>query len=676
MSTFFHRFAAIALAVTVLGIPGMGQVTRMMSISTGGTPARANCYECEVSGNGRFVCFETAANLGDGGHGAGEWIYLRDREEQQTIFVAFGGDLDRNSVANDGDVAFRSTEALVAADTNAVADIYVWDRATDTLSLVSVDSLGSPGNGSSGCSQISLDSRYFVYSSSATNLVAGDTNTDVDIFRHDRQTGETIRVSVDSNGSQVLGNCITPAISANGRYVAFGSTSTTLVAGDTNGQRDLFRHDCDTNENILVSQSTAGVQGDADAGFSAAISEDGQTLVFQSSSANFVINDTNGENDIFVRYVATGITERVNVDAAGIETPAGSSSRDPDISGDGSTVVFISTASMLVPGDSNNGQDAFVKDVATGSIELATTNTYGEQQDSASTMLGVHVSTDGNILAFDSAALNLHRETPDRRGRIFWRNRASAVQVTSVTPDRAAGSGDRQVNILGSGFTNVADTVVWFDRTTDLERYGTVLSVEPDRIVIRTPSGVVGSMDDIVVECSAGGGALRDGFEYISNAIDSRFGNTNIAAGTLEDVITINGSAGVGDQRIVCIPVATPFTLDVAAPSSRTTAGFVLYAFLGQPTVSTATPLGQDLGRFSFPPVFAGGSPIAIWNNLGHFPLLGDPDFASSPAPTQLLSIGGLNHPRTVTFQAIIQDDNARIAENASISNAVVLKVE
>ncbi len=670
--------AGLVLFVFTLGSPLMGQVTRMESVTNGGNAAMANCHECDVSGNGRFISFETEANLGvgTGGRGVVDRIYLRDHLEQTTTFVGIGDGFGRSTVSDDGDVAFKTVEALVPADTNGAKDIYVRDFDTGTYELVSVDSFGVVGNAFSACPTISDNSRYVAFDSRATNLVPGDTNDDDDVFRHDRQTGTTIRVSVDNSGNQVTGDSVFPAISGDGRYVVFGSRSTDLVAGDVNGQRDLYRHDCDTNENILVSQSTAGVQGDADAGFGGASSADGQTIVFQSVSANFVAGDTNGVNDIFVRHVASGITERVSVDAFGVETLAGTSNREPDISGDGSTVVFISNAVTLVPGDSNGGQDAFIKDIGTGAIEIATQNTYGEQQNFSTNMLGVHASTDGQIVVFDTSSTNLHRGTPDARSRIFWRNRATTVQLTSVTPDRGAWCGDRQINILGTGFTTVEDTVVWFDWLSNLDRTATVVSVDPGRIVIRVPSGGVGAINDIVVSCSSGGGGLRDSFEYLWDYIDCRFGNTNIAAGTLEDVLTINGSPGVGDERIVSVGLSQPFSMDMAVPSSRISSRFVLYAYSGEPTALTAAPLGFDLGLFSFTLPFLGGTPVAIWNNFGHQVLLGDPDFPSDPAPTQVFSSGGLNQPRTVTFQAIIQDDNARVSEGASISNAVVLKVE
>ncbi len=141
-------------------------------------------------------------------------------------------------------MAFESGATnLVSGDTNGKTDVFVHDRQTGQTTRVSVRSDGTQGNGNSEEPFISTDGRYVAFDSEATNLVSGDTNGTWDVFVHDRQTGQTTRVSVRSNGTQGNGASGLPSISTDGRYVAFESGATNLVSGDTNGKTDIFVHD-------------------------------------------------------------------------------------------------------------------------------------------------------------------------------------------------------------------------------------------------------------------------------------------------------------------------------------------------------------------------------------------------------------------------------------------------
>jgi hypothetical protein len=171
---------------------------------------------------------------------------------------------------------------------------------------VSVASDGTQGNSiywTGSSSRISADGRYVAFTSIADNLVAGDTNGVFDIFVHDRQTGETKRASVSSSGGQGNGKSLLPSISADGRYVAFVSGASNLVAGDTNYVNDVFVHDRQTGETKRVSVSSSGGQGkngSSDPDFSA----DGRYVAFESFASNLVPNDTNDGIDVFVHEVS------------------------------------------------------------------------------------------------------------------------------------------------------------------------------------------------------------------------------------------------------------------------------------------------------------------------------------------------------------------------------------
>jgi Tol biopolymer transport system component len=190
---------------------------------------------------------------------------------------------------------------LVTGDTNGQSDIFMYDQVTGQTTRVSVASNGIQGNGSSYQPSISADGRYIAFTSWSTNLVAeGETNGfDNDIFVHDRVTGETTRVSVASDGTQGNDYSSYPSISADGRHVAFRSNATNLVVGDTNGVVDVFVHDRQTEQTTRVSVDNNGTQGNS---FSdgASISADGRYVAFSSPATNLVAGDTNGRQDIFV----------------------------------------------------------------------------------------------------------------------------------------------------------------------------------------------------------------------------------------------------------------------------------------------------------------------------------------------------------------------------------------
>src|SRR5262249_13825695 len=155
---------------------------------------------------------------------------------------------------------------------------------------------GAQGDGRSILPAISSDGRYVAFQSDASNLVAGDTNGVTDVFVRDRLTGTTERMSVDSAGVQGNGVSSVPSISADGRYVAFLSDASNLVAGDTNGVTDVFVHDRTTGATERVSVATGGTQADRGSGY-AAISPDGRFVAIGSVATNLVVGDTNGTGD-------------------------------------------------------------------------------------------------------------------------------------------------------------------------------------------------------------------------------------------------------------------------------------------------------------------------------------------------------------------------------------------
>ena len=265
------------------------------------------------------------------------------------------------SISADGRyVAFESRAGnLVSGDTNRTTDVFVHDRESGQTERVSVSGDGSQGDKESTDPSISADGRFVAYASEAGNLVAGDTNREQDIFVHDRETGKTTRVSVASDGSEAEDDSQQSSISGDGRFVAFASEARNLVPGDTNRKQDIFVHDRETGETRRVSLSSGGTEGDRD-GETPVISAQGRFVAFTSEARNLVAGDTNRKADVFVHDRQTGETTRVSVGNDGRQANGGSGA--PSISASGRFVAFESVASGLVEGDKNKAKDVFVRD--------------------------------------------------------------------------------------------------------------------------------------------------------------------------------------------------------------------------------------------------------------------------------------------------------------------------
>jgi hypothetical protein len=301
-------------------------------------------------------------------------------------------------------VAFGSFATnLVADDTNGFIDVFVHDRDTGTTERVSIATAGTQANDESYSPAISSAGRFVAFSSDATNLVINDTNNKTDIFVHDRTLGVTERVSVASDGTQANGDSILPAISADGRFVAFSSEASNLVAGDTNNQADIFLHDrqSDTTE-LIVGPAEFNI-GAGIIIVAPAISPDGDFVGFRSNADDLVAGDTNNSFDSFLVARDTLIAERLSLSSS--EVQGNSDSGRPSISSNNRYGVFSSIATNLVSNDTNGFEDVFVRDRDAGQTRRVSIAFDGSEGDNNS--FSAVISGDGQFVAFTSFAENL-----------------------------------------------------------------------------------------------------------------------------------------------------------------------------------------------------------------------------------------------------------------------------
>ncbi|WP_256867937.1 calcium-binding protein [Candidatus Entotheonella palauensis] len=403
-----------------------------ISMNSDGSEANNSSFEASLSADGRFVAFESNANnlvLGDTNETTDIFVHDCDTRDTTRVSIASNGSQANgrsaeSHISADGRfVVFRSAASnLVPGDTNNEIDIFVHDRSSGETTRVSVASDGSQANDFNFAGRLSADGRFVSFGSDASNLVPGDSNAVCDSFVHDRLTGQTTRVSVASDGSQANDFSFAPgSLSADGRFIVFDSDASNLVPGDTNMAADVFVHDRQTGGTTRVSVASDGTQGNH---FSLAgnISANGQIVVFTSSASNLVPGDANGESDILVHDRLTGQTTRINVARDGTQANGGSA--DSHISADGQLVVFESLADNIVPGDTNHESDIFVHDRGTGQT-LRVSVIPDDLQANGPSQRG-HLSADGQVVAFSSLANNLASDDANDHTDIFAVNLGNA----------------------------------------------------------------------------------------------------------------------------------------------------------------------------------------------------------------------------------------------------------
>jgi Tol biopolymer transport system component len=312
---------------------------------------------------------------------------------------------------------------------------------------------------------VSQNGQRVAFSTDAPNLVSGDLNQASDVFVHDFTTGRTERVSVASNGTEGLGSelpsfpniqSVNPAISANGRYVAFVSWATNLVSGDTNAAPDVFVHDTVTRATTRVSVSSTGAQATVSptelrgsaTDLMVSLSADGRYDAFTSYAANLVADDTNAAADVFVHDNHTGRTWRASVQSGGAQEPCGYNNLSPVISPDGRYVLFTQSGSpcQAVPDLSNPGglSRMFLHDNVTDQTVPIDPSLSGQPSPAAAygNFTEPAISADDRYIVFTSSASDIVPTDRNRSEDVFVFDRHTGrTERVSVSSSGAEGQG-------------------------------------------------------------------------------------------------------------------------------------------------------------------------------------------------------------------------------------------
>jgi hypothetical protein len=465
--------AAVVVSPEAARATGPGAIRLVSKSATGAAAANGASSGAVTSASGEFVAFQsTATNLVPGQsdpNGAGSDVFLFERATGTMRLVSHAaaspsttgnGPSSGASISADGAfVAFTSAATDLAqgqVDINLANDVFLFERATGTVTLVSHQSSSSTttGLGASGSAAVSANGAVVTFVSTGANLVAGqsDLNASGDVFAYERATGTVTLVSHVPGEPATAANGASggPSISADGGFVAFQSGATNLVPGQANNNGtgdDVFLFERATGTMTLVSHVPGDPAATANgASGTAVISADGGSVAFQSGGTNLLTgqSDSNGaSDDVFLFDRLSGAVVLVSHTSAGATTTANGRSFSPVISANGGFVAFQSGATNMVAGqsDTNGNNDVFLYDRATGGVALVSHVPGGSTTTGNGFSCCQTISADGGFVAFQSTASNLVAGQADAgfsSGDAFLYQRSTGT--TTLVSHTAAGA--------------------------------------------------------------------------------------------------------------------------------------------------------------------------------------------------------------------------------------------
>jgi len=363
--------------------------TELISVGTGAVLGNATSHQPSISDDGRYVAFRSAATNWGGPATSSRWnIWVRDRVAGTTVRASIGhagdtigADAENGSISGNGRyVTYASAAAnIVPGDTNAKKDVFVRDLVAKTNDRASVSIFEGQSAEDSWAPSISDDGRYVAFLS-AEELAGGRPGAGIDVFVRDRTGGSTANADLAPGALTPDGDPSgLPVLSGNGRFVAFGSKATNLVASDSNGKTDIFRHDLQTGSTVRVSVSDLGGQQLSSDSSSPAISDDGAAVAFSTAATVVAPADAGSDLDVFLRTVSANSTRRISTS---LDAPDPVGTHDgAALSDDGSAVAFrsfVPSGPRLVEDQPVNTQQVYVS--AKLSLGPLGTDTFIDQQ--------------------------------------------------------------------------------------------------------------------------------------------------------------------------------------------------------------------------------------------------------------------------------------------------------
>lgn len=516
-----------------------------------------------VSADGRYVVsLSDADNLlpGVADTNLSQDVFLYDRVAGTTVLVshAAGDPLTAGNrgaraaaVSADGRwVVFLSDSCdLVAGQVDTddpgslfAPDVFLWDRDTGLTTLVSHQAglpTAAAGRSWNGLPiAISADGSRIAYGSFAPNLVAeqSDGGSTFDVFLYNRADGTNALVShISGSATTAAGGAFEPALSADGSWVAFESSSAGLVAGqiDANGGSDVFLYEAATGTNVLVSHAAGAAATAAnDDSLMPRISADGGQVAYSSGATNLVagVVDGNGASDVFLYDRASGASTLVSHTSSSAATVGDESSTAPVLSADGRHVAFLSLATDLVPGASSPWPEIFVYDRITGANLLVSRDVMTPSDHSPTSPV---ISADGAWIAFLSSATNLvpgQTDVPSSRDAFLWSQATGSITLVTRTPGSATTAAGGQATdlrissdgnwiALATSSTGLVDGVDDFNAQDDVFLYERATGVHT---LVTSREGTVSATAGGRVSSSRGTVTSNDG-RYV--AFTSEAGN-------------------------------------------------------------------------------------------------------------------------------------------------------
>ncbi len=413
---------AVSSRFTVAQVEAQVEV---VSVTSTGTLGNGSSLGPAVSGDGRCVAFYSRAMnfppLLPPSDMTPVHVYVYDRSEHTLQRVTVNNDLQAANGTSQGEgfpvsidddctcVVF-SSEAfnLVPDDSNQTTDVFVRSLFEPLTERISVGDDGEEANGPSQFGRASGDCSRVAFKSTATNLVPDDFAGHSDIFVRDRPSGVTVRVNIGQGGEEADRDSIEPAISNDGRCVAFISAATNLLLPrkDTGGKKQVYVS-CEGIVTCLASANSDGTPANGDSSLPA-LSANGNLVAFVSEANNLAGGNNNPNDDVYLHDCTTGFTERLSFAATGGNS--NSASKGPSISGDGRFVAFASFATNLaggVPPAQLNQVQVYVRDRTAHVTTIASERPDGTPGNDASDVVPPSVSRDGRFVAFASLATNM-----------------------------------------------------------------------------------------------------------------------------------------------------------------------------------------------------------------------------------------------------------------------------